>query len=180
MKRLKIIAAVLLVLSLALLCAACGNKPVEPTDEDGNPDATQQEIIIDDKKPVDDPNATDDKNVTEEDGVIVDTLDDEELTDKSSEGDNAPAQSTPSDKKPGTSSGDSGNSGNSGTPDASKNLKWEEFYDLSPEAKDAYKNSFASKDAFFDWMIDAQDKFTEEHPNIEIGADGTIDLSKLK
>ena len=59
-------------------------------------------------------------------------------------------------------------------------LKYEEFYALSPEEKDAYLNSFGDYNAFFNWYVAAQEQFTKEHPDIEIGPGGTIDLSKLK
>lgn len=60
-----------------------------------------------------------------------------------------------------------------------KTLKYEEFYALSPEQKDAYLNSFADYGAFYEWLIVAQQQFTKEHPDIEIGPGGSIDLSKL-
>ena len=46
MKRLKIIAALLVILSLAFLCVACGNKPVVPAGEDENSGTAQQEIKL--------------------------------------------------------------------------------------------------------------------------------------
>lgn len=60
-----------------------------------------------------------------------------------------------------------------------KTLKYEEFYALSPEQKDAYLNSFADYGAFYEWLIVAQQQFTKDHPDIEIGPGGSIDLSKL-
>jgi len=61
-----------------------------------------------------------------------------------------------------------------------KELKWEEFYALSGPAKDAYMESFEDDDAFIDWMKTAKEKFKEEHKDIVIGIDGSIDLSKIK
>lgn len=60
-----------------------------------------------------------------------------------------------------------------------KTLKYEEFYALSPEQKDAYLNSFADYGAFYEWLIVAQQQFTKDHPDIEIGPNGSIDLTKL-
>ena len=58
-------------------------------------------------------------------------------------------------------------------------MKWEEFYALSATQKDAYVESFDDYEKFFDWMVKAQEQFKTEHPTIEIGPDGSIDLSKL-
>ena len=181
MKRLKIMAALLAILSLAFLCVACGNKPVNPVDEDGTPGTAQQDTVTDDKTAAEDKASKDNTNSAEDGTAAGEPLEfGGGLVDDPFEDDTTSTPSTPVNNKPGTSSGNSGNSGNSDKPSPYKNLKWEEFYALSSEEKDAYKNSFDSKDAFFDWMIDAQNKFTKEHPDIEIGADGTIDLSKLK
>lgn len=60
-----------------------------------------------------------------------------------------------------------------------RELKWEEFYALSSADKDRYLDSFASNEEFYNWMIKAQSDFKVEHPDIEIGPDGSIDLSKL-
>ena len=99
---------------------------------------------------------------------------------------------TPSDKKPGKTSEPTSAPVNTAKPDPTptpsdvplpsdpSKLKYEEFYALSPEQKDDFLHSFESYDAFYDWLIDAQAKFTKEYPDIEIGTDGTIDLSKLK
>lgn len=57
-------------------------------------------------------------------------------------------------------------------------MTYETFYALSPEQKDEYLNSFESYGDFFLWLIAAQEEFRQEHPEIEIGPDGTIDLSK--
>ena len=61
----------------------------------------------------------------------------------------------------------------------STGLTWEEFNALSPEARDAYKNSFPDFDAFYNWMIAAQEEFKNANPNIEIGPGESVDLSQL-
>lgn len=164
MKRWKLMAVALAAALLLTLCAACGKKAEEQTDGDGKPGSTQQDTAKDD-------NAYADNNV-----IVDDTLDTDDWLDG---GGNTSNQDDLDDTKKDEPSHSGGNSGNTSAPDASQNLKWEEFYALSAEQKDAYKNSFSSKDAFFDWMVAAQDQFTEEHPTIEIGPDGSIDLSKL-
>lgn len=65
-------------------------------------------------------------------------------------------------------------------PEKSGTLKYEEFYALSPEQMDAYKDSFGSMDEFYNWLVAAQEQFTKEHPDMEMGPDGSIDLSKLQ
>ena len=56
---------------------------------------------------------------------------------------------------------------------------YELFMDLSPELKDEFLHSFDDYDAFYDWLVAAQAEYSSLHPEIEIGADGVIDLSKL-
>lgn len=63
---------------------------------------------------------------------------------------------------------------------AGKTLKWEEYQALSNLEKDEYLHSFGDYEKFYEWMIAAQETFTKEHPEIEIGPDGTIDISKLQ
>jgi len=59
-------------------------------------------------------------------------------------------------------------------------LTWEEFESLSSERKDEYKNSFSDRDAFFDWMAEAQSHTGEAASDIEIGPDGVVDLGKYQ
>ncbi len=64
-------------------------------------------------------------------------------------------------------------------PEEPAKCSYEVFYALSPEQKDAFLHSFESYDAFYEWLVAAQAEFAKLHPEIEIGPDGTIDLSKL-
>lgn len=178
MKRLKVMAALLVILSLAYLCVACGNKTVEPAGEDGNSGTTQQDAATDDKTSAEDKTSPD--NVTPTEGGVV-TDGPLEITggvvDSADADDDIPLvgpDDNKSDTKPNKPSG------NTDTPDASQDLKWEEFYALAPEQKDAYLKSFGDYEKFYDWMVKAQAEFKTDHPDIEIGADGSIDLSKLK
>lgn len=187
MKRLKVMAALLVILSLAFLCVACGNKPVDSAGEDGNPSTAQQDVATDDKTAAEDKTTTGGKTPEEnttpvEGGVATDgPLDigggvtDNPFADGSTSTDTKTNGSKPSDTKP-----DSKPDTPTDTPDASQDLKWEEFYALSPEQKDAYLDSFDDYEKFFSWMTKAQERFKTEHPEAEIGPDGSIDLSKLK
>lgn len=176
MKRLKVMAALLAILSLAFLCVACGNKPVAPAGEDGNSGTTHQDAATDDKTSAEDKTSPDNVTPTEG-GVVTDgpleiaggVTERSAVNDTST--DTKPADNKPSDTKPAPPSD---------TPNASQDLKWEEFYALTPEQRDAYFDSFSDYKAFYDWMVKAQERFKTEHPTIEIGADGSIDLSKLK
>ncbi len=182
MKRLKVMAALLVILSLAFLCVACGNKPVDSAGEDGNPSTAQQDTT-DDKTSADDKTSTGGKTQKEnttpvEGGVVTDGpltitggVEEDPFGDDNWPTDGNPTDNKPADTKPDTPSD---------TPDASQDLKWEEYYALSPEQQDAYFDSFSDYKEFQKWMKKAQEQFKEEHPTIEIGADGTIDLSKLK
>lgn len=176
MKRLKVMAALLAILSLAFLCVACGNKPVAPAGEAGNSGTTQQDAATDDKTSAEDKTSPDNVTPTEG-GVVTDGpleiaggVTERPAVDDTST-DTNPADNKPSDTKPAPPSD---------TPNASQDLKWEEFYALTPEQRDAYFDSFSDYKAFYDWMVKAQERFKTEHPTIEIGADGSIDLSKLK
>lgn len=64
-------------------------------------------------------------------------------------------------------------------PEEPENTKYETFYALSSEQKDEFLNRFENYEAFYHWLIEAQERFKMEHPDIEIGPDGTIDLSEL-
>ena len=180
MKRLKVMAALLVILSLAFLCVACGNKPVAPAGEDGIPDSAQQDTATDDKTPAEDKTSPDNVTPTEG-GVVTDGpleiaggVTERPAVDDTST-DTKTADNKPSDTKPDTKPAPP-----SDTPDASQDLKWEEYYALTPEQQDAYFDSFSDYKEFQKWVKKAQEQFKEEHPTIEIGADGSIDLSKLK
>ena len=178
MKRLKIMAALLVILSLVILCVACGNKPVAPAGEDGIPDSAQQDTTTDDKTPAEDKTSPD--NVTPTEGGVV-TDGPLEITGgvvDSADADGDIPLVGPDDNKSDTKPNKP--SGNTDTPDASQDLKWEEFYALAPEQKDAYLKSFGDYEKFYNWMVKAQEQFKTDYPTIEIGPDGTIDLSKLK
>lgn len=188
MKRLKVMAALLVILSLAFLCVACGNKPVDSAGEDGNPSTAQQDTT-DDKTSADDKTSTGGKTQKEnttpvEGGVVTDgPLTITGGVEKSTfEEDNNSANTKPADSKPDTEPDTKPDNPNTepDTPNASQDLKWEEYYVLSPEQRDAYFDSFSDYKEFQKWMTKAQEQFRTEHPDIEIGADGTIDLSKLK
>ena len=181
MKRLKITAALLVILSLAFLCVACGNKPVTPTGEDGTHDSARQDTITDDKTSAEDKTSPDNVTPTEG-GVVTDgPLEIAGGVEKSPfEDGNAPTDNKPADNKPADTKPDTKPDTPTDTPDASQDLKWEEFYALTPEQRDAYFDSFSDYKEFYNWMVKAQERFKTEHPTIEIGADGTIDLSKLQ
>ena len=167
MKRWKLMAVALAAALLLTLCAACGKKAEEQTGGDGKPGSTQQDAAKDDSTNAGN-NTTD--NVLDVSGGVVEMPEGDENT-------LVPSQTE--DAKQGEPSHAGGNSGNTSAPDASQNLKWEEFYALSATQKDAYVESFDDYEKFFDWMVKAQEQFKTEHPTIEIGPDGSIDLSKL-
>lgn len=179
MKRLKIMAALLVILSLAFLCVACGNKLVAPAGEDENSGTAQQDTVTDDKTSAEDKTSNDNTNPTEGGAVIDEPVkigSGGVVDDPAEDGDNPLVG--PDDSKPDTKPNKP--SDNTDTPDASQDLKWEEFYALAPEQKDAYLKSFGDYEKFYNWMVKAQEQFKTDYPTIEIGADGTIDLSKLK
>lgn len=73
--------------------------------------------------------------------------------------------------------------GTGGTPTSggeTKPLTWVEYQALSGPEKDAYFASFADPMDFVKWMQEAQSKYNEENPAIEIKPGEVIDLGKLK
>ena len=49
---------------------------------------------------------------------------------------------------------------------------------LTPEQKDAYKDSFVSLDAFYNWLVAAQEEYNNQPSDvILIGPGDVIDLS---
>ena len=170
MKRWKLMAVALAAALLLTLCAACGKKAEEQTDGDGKPGSTQQDTAKDANTSTgtNTGNSTVD-SVLDVSGGVVENPFAEDTSDKSQT----------EDAKKGEPPHSGGNSGNTSAPDASQNLKWEEFYALSATQKDAYMESFGDYQKFYDWMVKAQEQFKTEHPTIEIGPDGSIDLSKL-
>ena len=166
MKRWKLMAVALAAALLLTLCAACGKRRrsrrtgmVSPAPRSRTrPRTTAQTLAI--KRQT---------CVLDVSGGVVENPFAEDTSDKSQT----------EDAKQGEPSHAGGNSGNTSAPDASQNLKWEEFYALSATQKDAYVESFDDYEKFFDWMVKAQEQFKTEHPTIEIGPDGSIDLSKL-
>ena len=59
-------------------------------------------------------------------------------------------------------------------------MTWVEYQALSGPEKDAYFASFADPMDFVKWMQEAQSKYNEENPTIEIKPGEVIDLGKLK
>lgn len=188
MKRLKVMAALLVILSLVILCVACGNKAVESKGEDGTHDSAQQDTATENKTAAEDKDSLD--NVTPaEAGVATDGpmeisggVEERPTADGDTSSNTKPADTKPNtepdnktDSKPDTEPDTKPD-----TPDASQDLKWEEYYALTPEQQDAYFDSFSDYKEFQKWMKKAREQFKTEHPDIEIGADGSIDLSKLK
>lgn len=60
-----------------------------------------------------------------------------------------------------------------------ESITWEEYCALSPEGKDAYLNSFSDINDFYAWMEAAKIAFKNEHPDIELGDDASIDFTNL-
>lgn len=64
-------------------------------------------------------------------------------------------------------------------PEDPEKCSYELFCALSPEQKDEFLNSFESYDAFYEWLIAAQEEYKTQHPDVEIGPGGVIDLSEI-
>lgn len=87
---------------------------------------------------------------------------------------------TTGDKDPGTSENDTRQPDQTTKQDPTPVLlTWEAYYALSAREKDDYYYSFKSPKEFHEWADQAQEQFKIDHPDIEIGPDGIIDLNKL-
>lgn len=183
MKQTKAMIAILLAMVLLIGCTACGKKKAETTDpETGNTQTEQTSGASESAKPGKTPDGKQPESSEAPVESVTYKVDGEHGASfevqmgveegRIDEGEEEPS-GTPkpvATAKPYVPSGEI-------TPGS---LKWEEFYALSSEAKDAYLHSFDSYDSFFNWMVEAQAQFKVDHPDIEIAPNGSIDLSKLK
>lgn len=171
MKKRSIIIIAVLVIAVIVAAVLIFAKPAaqpETADETGKqtdveakstepmPEPTTQTVIIDE-----------DKKITAKLGV--ETVSDEPKDDKPSQ--EPTSTSTPEVTPPPTEII---------IPDDPQMLSYEDFYALAPDKKDEFLHSFENYDLFYEWLVDAQAKFTKEHPDIEIGPNGSIDLSQLQ
>ena len=184
MKQTKAMIALLLAMVLLIGCTACGKKKAETTDpETGKTQTEQSSSAPGDAKSGKTPGSKQPESSTAPVESVTYKVDGEhgasfevqmgvEEGKIDEEGEDEPSTTAKpiATAKPYVPSGDI-------TPGS---LKWEEFYALSSEAKDAYLHSFDNYDDFFNWMIAAQAQFKIDHPDIEIAPNGSIDLSKLK
>ena len=189
MKQTKAMIAILLAMVLLIGCTACGKKKAETTDlETGKTQTEQSSSAPGNAEPGKTPDGkTPDGKQPESSAAPVESVTykvdgehgasfevqmgvEEGKIDEEGEDEPSTTPKPIATAKPYVPSGDI-------TPGS---LKWEEFYALSSEAKDAYLHSFDNYDDFFNWMIAAQAQFKIDHPDIEIAPNGSIDLSKLK
>lgn len=75
----------------------------------------------------------------------------------------------------------SGSSGGSapGPAPSEREIGWEEYNAMTGAEREAFFNSFASPEDFVNWLTAAKAQYEKEHPTIEIGENGEIDLGKL-
>jgi len=90
--------------------------------------------------------------------------------------DSAPSVVIPTTNPAAPSSGNSGAEISVSNPNE---MTWEAFCILTPEQKDEFMNSFDSIEDFIAWMNHAQEVYYKDHPAIELGEDGVIDLGQL-
>lgn len=76
----------------------------------------------------------------------------------------------------GSGSGSSG-SGNTGT--GGKTYTWEEYQALSAEKQWEFMQSFTEPADFFAWQTEAKAAYDQDHPNIDLGQGGRVDLGEL-
>ncbi len=90
--------------------------------------------------------------------------------------------SSSSSSSSGSSSASSSTSSSTGLPSGSgpsKEITYEEYMAMSGAEQQEYMMSFSSIEAFFEWFNAAKAKYDAEHPSIEIGGDGSIDLGDI-
>ena len=81
--------------------------------------------------------------------------------------------------KSGSGSGSSSDSGTTGGNKKPEDYTWEEYQAMSGAEREAHFKQFSSPEAYIQWLNKAKADYDKEHPTIEVGADGTIDLGKL-
>ena len=76
---------------------------------------------------------------------------------------------------------DSGSGSNTGgnTDSGSQSMNYESFQDMAPAQQQAYMESFDSIDAFFEWYNAAKEQYEKDHPSIEVGGNGSVDLDEV-
>ena len=55
-------------------------------------------------------------------------------------------------------------------------MKLEDYKAMTTAQQQAYFNSFASVDAFYEWLDAAEADYEERHKNDTVTGDGTLDL----
>lgn len=58
-------------------------------------------------------------------------------------------------------------------------VTWEDYNAMTDAEREAFFDSFKSPEAFMEWLTAAKEKYDREHPVIEVGPDGSIDLGEL-
>ena len=90
---------------------------------------------------------------------------------------------TAGDKKDDKTDDKSDDKKDDGKPDSGEkkpeDYTWEEYQAMSGAEREAHFKQFSSPEAYIQWLNKAKADYDKEHPTIEVGADGTIDLGKL-
>ena len=155
---------------VAFLCFGCDtvDTPIPPSDE-----TTQGDQITEDASVEEDTLLSTEKADDETDSKVQDESDDphrQETTPFESTDDEPEAPTEPTTNSPETPTGPSTEAA-TGEPEF---LSYDAYHAMSAAEQEAHFNSFATPAEFFEWYNAAKAKYLEEHPNVEIGPDGTI------
>lgn len=89
----------------------------------------------------------------------------------------APSTAPSASSAPTTAPG--GTQGSSGTDSSNGEVTYEAYQAMDGTQQKEFYDSFDSVEAFFAWYNAAKEKYEAEHPAIEIGGDGVVDVGGL-
>lgn len=159
---------------VTFLCLGChtANMPIESHDETTRGDQITEEASVESDTLV----STDEVGEETNDAVSDETVGSDDPEPSSSESSSTDAgQDSPAESTTGRPE-EPIESVTEATTAEPEFLSYDAYHAMSAAEQEAHFNSFDSPAAFFEWYNAAKAKYLEEHPNAEIGPDGSIIL----
>ena len=152
-----------LVLALALLMAGCGKREEVLDNTTGATNATEESAAATTGSAVEDSDFDGETQPTETEGQTEPTENTEPAETAAPTEAAKPEPSAPTVAP---------------TPPPAKDLKYDEFHNLSAAEQQAFIESFNNLDLFFAWYNQAKDAYEAANPPIDVG-DGNVDMGDL-
>ena len=165
---------------VAFLCFGCDavDTPIPPSDETTQGDQITEEASVEEDtlRSTDDVYDVEDETNAEVSGDTdaPDAPDDQEPASSESASTDEDRESTA--EPPTAAPEEPTESVTEATTQEPEFLAYDAYHAMSAAEQEAHFNSFESPAAFFEWYNAAKAKYLEEHPNAEIGPDGSIIL----